>query len=463
MNYGDLILAPIFLGLLYLYFRRQRNKITDPLLQKYHRQGFWIKMIGCVAFFMYSVYIYPADSIGLYQTEGNNIYHLILTNSRHFHWLLQKGKYFDESYLKNPYNTGYSKSEANFMVIRIVALLSFLTAGRYAAISFLFAGIAFSGVWKLYLFFYEQNPKLHRQFAIAILYFPTFIFWSSGVLKDTLSIASMGWITYGLYSVVYLRKKVIKYTLTTLFFAYLLATLKIYILISYTPFLLLYLFLKRLNVIRNGFVKLMLAPLVVIGLVIGFTLFLNSNENALGRYAIDDLASSIETLNGAYKSMDGNSTADSNFDLGVQFDGTPEGLIRIAPVAVFTTFFRPFIWESHKMSQMIASAENLLLILFLFWVILKAGPFSILRMILTDPLITFCFLFSIVFAVFVGASTLNFGTLVRYKIPALPFFTISLFLMYDKAKERALRKKEARARAAESVAPGSLTASLQPG
>lgn len=207
MNYGDLFLAPIFLGILYLYFRRQRRKISDPILQKYHRQGFWIKMIGCVAFLLYSVYIYPADSIGLYQTEGNNIYQLILKNSSHFHWLLQKGKYFDESFLKNPYNTGYSKSEANFMVIRIVALLSFLTAGRYAAISLIFAGIAFSGIWKLYLFFYEQNPRLHKQFAIAILYFPTFVFWSSGVLKDTLSIASMGWITYGLYSVIYLRKR----------------------------------------------------------------------------------------------------------------------------------------------------------------------------------------------------------------------------------------------------------------
>jgi hypothetical protein len=52
----------------------------------------------------------------------------------------------------------------------------------------------------------------------------------------------------------------------------------------------------------------------------------------------------------------------------------------------------------------------------------------------------YCFLFSLVFALFVGASTLNFGTLVRYKIPCLPFYAISLFLIYEKVKERSIRK-----------------------
>ena len=63
-----------------------------------------------------------------------------------------------------------------------------------------------------------------------------------------------------------------------------------------------------------------------------------------------------------------------------------------------------------------------------------------IKLILTDPLIMYCFFFSIVFALFVGASTLNFGTLVRYKIPCLPFYAISLFLIYEKVKERSIRK-----------------------
>jgi hypothetical protein len=52
----------------------------------------------------------------------------------------------------------------------------------------------------------------------------------------------------------------------------------------------------------------------------------------------------------------------------------------------------------------------------------------------------YCFLFSVVFALFIGASTLNFGTLVRYKIPCLPFYAISLFLIYEKVKEKSYKK-----------------------
>ena len=57
----------------------------------------------------------------------------------------------------------------------------------------------------------------------------------------------------------------------------------------------------------------------------------------------------------------------------------------------------------------------------------------------------FCFFFSILFALFVGATTLNFGTLVRYKIPCMPFYVIALVLILDVAKKRkaALRLKKA--------------------
>lgn len=440
MGYGDLILFPVFLIILSLLFKAIRNTYDDPLLKKYHRQGFWVKVLGCIAFFTYSVYLSPGDSIGLYQKEGNNIYHLILRDPSHLQWLFQKGKYFDESLLKDPYNAGYFKSEANFMVTRIVTLLSFITAGRYAATNLIFACIAFSGVWKLFLFFYEQYPHMHKKFAIAILFFPTFVFWSGGILKDTLCIASIGWVTYALYEIFYRKKRIIKNLIILFVFGYLLAVLKIYILISYVPFFILFIILKNIQEIKNKFLKYLLAPMLIFICMFGFTKVLNSFDEELGAYAVQGLTSSIQYLNDAYKSMDGNETADSNFDLGVEFDGTFNGLIKLAPAAIFTTFFRPFIWESHKVSQLLASLESCTLFLFTIYVVFKSGIRSFIKIILTDPLIMYCFLFSFVFAMFVGASTLNFGTLVRYKIPCLPFYTISLFLIYEKVKEKSARK-----------------------
>ncbi len=440
MGYGDLILFPIFILLTSLFFRRLRNTYDDPILRKYHRQGFWIKIIGCFAFTIFSVYLSPGDSIGLYQKEGNNIYQLILNDFHNLNWILQKGKGFDETLLKDPWNAGYFKSEANFMVTRIVVILSFITFGRYAAINLLFACLAFSGLWKLFLFFYEQYPHLHKKFAISILYFPTLVFWSSGVLKDTLCIASIGWVTYAVYEMLYRKKSFIKNMLILFFFGYLLAVLKVYILISYLPFFILFIILKNMQGIKNRLLKYMLAPALIFMSMYGFTVVLNSYDEELGGYAVNDLTKSIQHLNGAFSAMDGNETADSNFDLGVEFDGTFKGLIKLAPVAVFTTFFRPFLWESRKLSSLLASLESLVLLFFTIYILFKSGLKTFIKLILSDPLIMYCFIFSIVFALFVGASTLNFGTLVRYKIPCLPFYTISLFLIYEKVREKSLRK-----------------------
>jgi hypothetical protein len=43
----------------------------------------------------------------------------------------------------------------------------------------------------------------------------------------------------------------------------------------------------------------------------------------------------------------------------------------------------------------------------------------------------YCFFYSLIFALFVGATTLNFGTLVRYEIPGIPFYLIALFFILD--------------------------------
>jgi len=281
---------------------------------------------------------------------------------------------------------------------------------------------------------------MHKKFAIAILFFPTFIFWSSGILKDTLCIASLGWITYALYEMLYRKKGFVKNSIILFVFGYLLAIIKVYILISYVPFFILFIVLKNIQGIKNKFLKYLLGPMLIFGCMYGFTQVLDSFNKELGGYAVDDVTESIKDLNGAFKAMDGNKTADSNFDLGVEFDGTFSGLIKLAPVAIATTFFRPFLWESHKVSQILASVESLILLFFTLFVIFKSGLIFIIKLILGDPIIMYCFLFSIVFATFVGASTLNFGTLVRYKIPCLPFYTIALFLIYEKAKEKAAKK-----------------------
>ena len=52
-------------------------------------------------------------------------------------------------------------------------------------------------------------------------------------------------------------------------------------------------------------------------------------------------------------------------------------------------------------------------------------------------MILFSFVFAIFFAFAVGLTTSNFGSLVRYKIPSLPFFLASLYMIrYNRDREK---------------------------
>ena len=451
MNSVDFFLVPLYIFLLYLFFRRKRKKYTDPLLQKYHRQGFWIKIFASILFILYYSYLTVGDSTVLYQLEGNNLYHLILNNSDNLKYIFNKGKNFDLSLVKGYGNEGYFRDEGNFMVIRLDALFSFISFGSYAVINLFFACLAFSGLWKLFIFFYEQHPKLHKEFAISILYFPTLAFWSAGLLKDSLCIAAIGWLTYSVYGLLYKRKSWIKNSIIIFISVYFLAVLKVYILLAYVPFFVLFIILKNVQSMKFKFLRYLLAPAFIALSVFGFTQILSTYNNELGAYAVEDLTSSITQLNQVIEQRSGREDASSNFSLGATFDGTFSGLIKIAPIAVATTFFRPFIWEAHKISQLMAAMESLVLMFFTIYIIFKSGLFTFLKLIIGDPLIMYCFLFAVVFGLFVGASTLNFGTLVRYKIPCLPFYSISLFLIYEKVK--VLKSKKALKRFSKTSVP----------
>jgi hypothetical protein len=218
-------------------------------------------------------------------------------------------------------------------------------------------------------------------------------------------------------------------------FSYMLTILKVYILISYVPFFILFIILKNVQNVNNIALKYLLAPALIIGSMFGFTKALKTYGDELGQFAVKDLTKSIKRYNRAYENQANSGSANSNFSLGVEFDGSMVGLAKLAPVAISTTFFRPFLWESRKPSTLLSSLESLLLMLFTIYIIFKAGFIKFFKLITSDPLIMYCFLFSCVFALFVGASTLNFGSLVRYKIPCMPFYLISLFLIYDRVKK----------------------------
>lgn len=435
MGLADLILFPLYVLIFHLFISWRRKRIEDPVLKKYHLQGFWIKVIGTVAFTVFHTLVSPGnDSTGLYYAEGINVGKMISEDFSNIKLLFMAGKDFDQTLLLDPYNGGYFRSESNYLVTRLVAIFSFVSFNSYIVINLFFSMISFSGVWKLYRFFYELYPNLHKKLAIAIIYLPTFVFWSSGILKDPLCTGLLGWLTYAMYDILYKRHHIFSNIVIAFFSAYFIGIIKSYILVSYLPFFTLYLVLSNFNKIKRTALKIAAFILLLAMGILGFFVVADKLQEEMGSLALDKLAESVKIQQAAFINMA--DLAESSFSLGVEFDGTNMSLIKMAPAALAATFYRPYLWESKKLSTLLSSVESLALMLFTLFVLIRAGPFNFIITIFKDPMVMFCFFFSIVFALFVGSTTLNFGTLVRYKIPCMPFYIIALILILEISKKR---------------------------
>lgn len=427
MGIIDFIVFIIYVVLFNFLFKLRRRKYKDPILRKYHAIGFWVKVFSCFAYSMFVLYISRGDTNALYYPEGLNFYNLILKDSSYINLIFIDAKDFDQTLLYDPWNMGYLMSESNYMVARLVAIFSFFTFGKFMAINLFFSMIAFTGAWRLFRFFYEQYPQFHKAFAIGILYLPTFVFWSSGILKDPLCTGALGWFTYSFYHIFYDKKNVIKDAVIAMISAYAIIILKVYIIVSYLPFLLLFIILKNVNLIKNKAAKFLLVATFLAGSFIGFIQLSDNADSALGSFAPKGLTTSISKYQSSYEKQQKEET--SGFSLGVEYDGSPLSLIKIAPAAIIATLYRPFLWESKKTSTLFSSIESLLLMLFTLFVIYRVGIGNCIRTVMKNPLIMYCLLFSLLFALFVGATTLNFGSLIRYKIPGTPFYVIALFMI----------------------------------
>ncbi len=112
-------------------------------------------------------------------------------------------------------------------------------------------------------------------------------------------------------------------------------------------------------------------------------------------------------------------------------------VIKLFPEAFINVFFRPFIFDVENIFSFLACIENILFVCLLIALlfIFKKPTFE------SQSIIVFALLFVFTLYTLVGLTTPVLGAAVRYKVPALPFLMISIFLFYDYSKLHQLFNK----------------------
>jgi len=280
-----------------------------------------------------------------------------------------------------------------------------------------------------------EFPELKKEMAIAILFIPSVFFWGSGIMKDTITISCIGLYSYSFYMVFIKREKVFINLITIALSTYLILSVKPYIIFALLPGSFIWIVSKYLGTIDNKVVKTLMGPLMLTMAGVGGYFLLVGMGDVLGSYSVDQVLEKAVITN---QDLKADYYGGNTFDIG-DFDPTVSSMLAKAPAAINVALFRPYLWEARNPVMLLSGLEGFFILMVTLRMLIRVKIVKVFTLMNKNHLLLFSLIFSLFFAFSVGISTSNFGSLVRYRIPVLPFFMASVFIIeyiFNKRKEQ---------------------------
>jgi len=345
-------------------------------------------------------------------------YHLIFGESDYLNGVF---KYASQIWMYN--------DPSSYNVVRVVGFISLFVGGSYVGTSLVFATLSFSGLWAMYIAFTKLFPEKEWLLALAILFVPSAAFWGSGILKDTITLGFIGWATAAFINLMYGNKMRATWLIVFVISLFVIFQIKLYIVMCLLPAMILWAYFINIKKVSNPMLRYMIAPFVILAAIAisGYAVYSVGKTNS--KYAVENIAKTAQVTAYDVGRWTGKN-AGSGYDLG-DLDGTFIGLLKYGPAAINVALFRPYLWEVRNPLMLLASLEGLAVFVLTILVVIRSR--GQLFAIIKNPAIIYSLVFSLTFAFAVGISSYNFGTLFRYKVPLMPFYSIFLAIAWSKS------------------------------
>ena len=358
----------------------------------------------------------------------------------------------------------FALASREFIVIQFGFIAGLIGLGSYFGTTVVFSLISFIGLWKLFLVFRRNYPLLENKMAFATLFIPSVVFWGSGILKDSLTIGMVGFLIYAVEQYFFRGRKGLKVLITIFLSASLIFYAKPYILVALLPAVVVWTVYGYKDKIRIAVLRMLFVPFLIAGVLFSAYGLLKLTSTYVPKYALENLLESAQSMQDWHYREGYNSTEQhgrgSSYSLGA-YEANLNGVLSKFFPAVNVTLFRPYPWEAKNAGMLVAGIESFAILCVTIYLVLGIGVIKFLKLLNSDAFLLMCVIFSIIFAFAVGFSSYNFGALVRYKIPCIPFFIAGLFILNSKysdrrklmAMERKLKEEERR-REGRQMMPG---------
>ena len=334
--------------------------------------------------------------------------------------------YFDSNYFinMNHWDSSYNSVLMNEsrIIIKINAILNVIGFNNYSfnLISFLLFG--YLGIILIIKSIITQI-KINNQRLLfwSIILFPSIIIWTSGILKEPITLLALGFILYGISSISFQKKLVMKPIIIFSIGAILLYMIKFYVFACFIPALITYLIIKRKS--TNPIKTVLYTSILILLAILTLSTF-TDQYNPI--YLLSRKQKDFIVLAEFYRSG-------SYFDLP-KINNSISSFIQSIPIGLFNGLFRPLPTDIKKSIHLLPLIENLILYISFITLIVKLKP-SMNKIELSAKQIIYpALLFPTLLYTLTGMSTPVIGALIRYKIPGLLFLIIALNITYDFTK-----------------------------
>lgn len=434
LNFSDFLLLPLYLFVIYsIGSRFQKSRIQENPFYEFYMRGLFMKIGGGIFLVLiYTLYYGGGDTTAYFESA------VILDRLRQINFSayleIMSNNLTRQTYSYFTSETAWPQyffDKQSFTVVRAANIVNYLGFNSYLLTTVVLAALSYNGIWRLFLLFSEYFPKYAKQLAYSILYIPSVLFWGSGILKDTLTLMGACWFTFSFYKVFIKRENIFINVITMILSALLILQMKPYIFIALVPGALIWFSFDNIKAITNPVIKFFVAP-VIIATILGIgALALRSISDSFGQYS--SIEKIVDKAIVTQKDLKMEYNKGNTFDIG-EFDGSVGSIGRKFPLATFAGLFFPQLWHVRNPVMLLAAIENTIILVFTLIVLFRVGVRNIYSQISKEPLLTFSIVFSIFFAFSVGLTTSNFGALVRYKIPAVPFYASTIIILYQQSK-----------------------------
>ncbi len=395
------------------------------LISKYFIPALSIKIMGALMVgFVYEYYYSGGDTYNYFYWGSKWVWEAFLDSpDKALKIIFQSASVNDpELYEFTSRMIFYGGGGAGF-VSRLAGFFAIFTANTYSSIAILFSLICFVGNWYLFIILAKLFPDSTVKIAFAIFLLPSAVFWGSGLLKDTLTLAGVCYCFGAILRILYYKKPAYIILILGIVLIY---KVKVYVLLCLVPNLGILVFQYLRSKIKSKKLRQVVGPVLIFISVVISIIGVRFISVGAGKYSLLNIRETAEATAWwhGYVSQEESGAGYTLGDLDYSIGGIVEKIIP----AINVTLFRPYPWEINSLFMLLSSLESLMFFVLTIYVVIKIRVRDLYKK-LSNPLILSLLLFSLTFAFAIGAVTYNFGALVRYKVPILPLYLIVLILL----------------------------------